>query len=252
MYAPLRRYGLLLFLLICLMPLTAQITSGTINYNESFTFEFGDWMPADRKKEMEKRMAEGEFDRTGQLTFTTDAFSYQQLPPKQGANQGRGGWWMRNAENPDIFFTSIADSTVTDRRRVADRAFILEEKWDAPALNIDIRKIGMKEIPLPNQLATAVSAEGDTLTAYFTESIPLGIGPRGYGGLPGAIVYLKVQREGRTTEYKMITMQPNVADLEMKKPDDAEVVTREEFDKQQKRAQEMRERRMRSWRRSRG
>ncbi|MEL7162328.1 MAG: GLPGLI family protein, partial [Bacteroidota bacterium] len=238
--------------LACLTPLSAQITSGTINYNESFTFDFGDWMSADRKKEMEKRMAEGEFDRTGQLTFTADAFSYQQLPPKEGAAGGRGGWWMRNAENPDIFYTSIADSMVTDRRRVMDKAFIMEDKWVAPKWNIANRKIGMKEIPLPNQLATAVSIEGDTLTAYFTESIPLAIGPRGYGGLPGAIVYLKVQRDNRVTEYKMTTMQPNVSGLEMEKPAEEEIITREEFDKQMERAREMMERRRRSWRRGRG
>ncbi|MEM9260524.1 MAG: GLPGLI family protein, partial [Bacteroidota bacterium] len=108
------------------------------------------------------------------------------------------------------------------------------------------------EIPLPNQLATAISVEGDTLTAYFTESIPLGIGPRGYGGLPGAIVYLKVQRDGRATEYKMTTMQPNAPDLDMSKPADEEIITRKQFKKHMDRATEMMERRRRGWERSRG
>ena len=229
--------------------LSAQITSGTIDYNESFTFEFGDWMDKERKEEMAKRMANGEFDRTGRLQFTTDAFSYTQVVDKDKSAQG--GWFARMSENPDVFYTSIADSMVTDRRRVMDQAFIMEDKWVAPKWNIANMKVGMKEIPLPTQLATAVSIEGDTLTAYFTPSIPLSIGPRGYGGLPGAIVYLKVQRDGRATEYKMTTMQPN-AELEMAKPADEKVITRAEFDKQMKRATEMMERRRRSWDRSRG
>ncbi|MFT6511990.1 MAG: hypothetical protein ACJAX1_000552, partial [Neolewinella sp.] len=35
--------------------LSAQITSGTIDYNESSTFDFGDWMDKERKEQMAKR-----------------------------------------------------------------------------------------------------------------------------------------------------------------------------------------------------
>ncbi|MFT7121274.1 MAG: GLPGLI family protein [Neolewinella sp.] len=238
-----------LALLLAFTPLSAQITSGTIDYNESFTFDIGDWMSADRKKEMEKQMAAGAFDRSGRLSFTTDAFSYTQLEKEGGA---QGGWWGRQQENPDIYFTSIADSMVTDRRQVMDRSFVMEDKWIAPKWNIANMKLSMKEIPLPTQLATAISIEGDTLTAYFTPSIPLGIGPKGYGGLPGAIVYLKVVKDGRTTEYKMTTMQPNAPDSAVEKPADEEKITRKEFEKQMKRATEMMERRRRGWERSRG
>lgn len=242
---------ILLYLCLALLakPLASQITSGTIDYNESYTFDFGDWMDAERKKEMEKRMSAGEFDRTGQLSFNGTSFSYTQLAKEGGAN---GGWWARQQENPDVFYTNIADSTVTDRRQVMDRSFIMEDKWIAPKWNIANMKVGMKEIPLPTQLATAVSIEGDTLLAYFTPSIPLSIGPRGYGGLPGAIVYLKVTKDGRSTEYKMITMQPSAEQKEITKPADEEVITRDEFEKQMKRATEMMERRRRGWDRNRG
>jgi|GEM_PF-1943511 len=239
----------LLALLAVCTPLYAQITSGTIDYNESFTFDFGDWMSKDRKEEMEKRMAAGEFDRAGRLSFDANSFSYTQVVEKDKA--ARGGWFARMNENPDIFFTNVTDSLVTDRRRVMDQAFIMEDKWVAPEWNIANMKVGMKELPLPTQLATAISIEGDTLTAYFTPSIPIGIGPRGYGGLPGAILYLKVQKDGRSTEYKMTTMQPN-APVELTKPADEKIITREEYKKQKKRATEMMERRRRGWKRSRG
>lgn len=242
--------SLLIFaLLLGLAPLSAQITSGTIDYNESYTFDFGDWMSAERKKEMEARMAAGDFDRTGRLTFSEEAFSYSQLAKE---DNGQGGWWSRMQENPDIFYTSLADSTVTDRRRIMDRSFIMQDEWVVPQWNIANMKVGMKEIPLPTQLATAVSIEGDTLTAYFTPSIPLSIGPRGYGGLPGAILYLKVVKDGRTTEYKMTTMQPNIPDLVVEKPADEEIIDREEFEKNMKRAMEAMARRRRGWERSRG
>ena len=64
-------------------------------------------------------------------------------------------------------------------------------------------------------------------------------------------MYLKVTKDGRSTEYTMTTMQPN-AELDMARPADEKVITRKEFDKQQKRANEMMERRRRGWERSRG
>lgn len=239
-----------LLLLFFAPALEAQISSGTIDYNERYYFEMGDWMPKERKDEIMKRMAEGEFDRIGRVTFNEEAFSYQQLPAEDNGG-GRGGWWMRNQENPDIYYTNLQDSTVTDRRRVMDRAFIMEDEWIAPEWNIAKADISMREIPLPTKLATAVSIEGDTLTAYYTPSIPVSVGPRGYGGLPGAIVYLKVQNEGRYTEYKMLTMQPSGEALTIDRPADEQVITREKFEKELARAQEMMERRRRSWRRGR-
>ncbi|OAV44888.1 GLPGLI family protein [Lewinella sp. 4G2] len=243
-------YALALFALALPASASAQITEGTINYNEHFSMDFGDWMSIDRKKEMEKKMAEGAFDMEGQLSFNGEAFSYSQVPPDPSKTQGRGGWYARMNENPEVYYINMKDSTRTDRRRVMDRAFILEEPWKTPSWNIANMKVGMKELPLPTQLATAITEEGDTLTAYFTSSIPMSIGPKGYGGLPGAILYLKVQKEGRTMEYKMTTMQPNAPDLVIAKPDDEKVITREEFDKHMARAKEAMERRRRSWNRN--
>ncbi len=232
------------------VPVCAQITSGTIDYTERRSFEFGDWMDAARRKEMEARMAAGDFDQTGRVSFNTEGFSYQQLPPDPDKENGRNGWMTRMGKNPEIYYVSMADSARVDRRRVMDRAFILKEDWKAPRWNIANRKVGMKELPLPNQLATSITPEGDTLTAYFSESIPLGIGPQGYGGLPGAIVYLKVQKDGFSTEYTMKTMQPNAPDVEITIPDGDKEITRKQFDKHTERAREAMERRRRGWERS--
>jgi GLPGLI family protein len=236
-----------LVLAAALGPLHAQINSGTIDYNESYSFEWSDWMSKERKEEMKKRQDNGDFDQTGRLTFNDDAFSYTRVVDETKST-GRS-WWSGGNGEPDVFYTSVTDSMVTDRRNVMDQAFIMEDAWVAPKWNIANMKIGMKEIPLPTQLATAVSIEGDTLTAYFTPSIPYGIGPRGYGGLPGAIVYLKVVKDGSATEYKMTTMQPNI-EVAIEKPADEKVITRKEYEKQEQRAKEMRERRMRSWQRN--
>ena len=248
-----KQYPTFFFLAILLIgastTVSAQITSGTITYKEHFSFEFGDWMSIDRKKEMEAQMAAGDFDRSGVVSFTDEIFSYSQVPVDESKNRGRG-WYSQMGENPEVYYVNMKDSVRTDRRQIMDRTFILEEPWKSPSWNIANMKVGMKELPLPTQLATAITESGDTLTAYFTQSIPLSIGPKGYGGLPGAILYLKVQNEGRATEYTMTTMQPNAPDLALDKPDDEKVISRKEFDKHMTRAKEAMERRRRSWERN--
>ena len=154
---------LLLFLFAGLapFPLTGQITSGTIDYTEHFSMDFGDWMSLDRKKEMEARVAEGAFDMTGRLTFENESFSYSQLPMDESkVTDGRMSWMARQNESPEVYFVNAGDSVRTDRRQIMDRTFIIEEPWQSPNWNIANRKVGRKELPLPNQLATAITEKG--------------------------------------------------------------------------------------------
>lgn len=242
-----------LVLLTC--SLTAQISSGTIDYLEVRTFPMWEGASLEMKKRMEYARARGDFDRTGRLTFTKEAFAYSPLPkeePKDGQGGRGGGWMMRMNENPDIFYTSLIDSTVTDRRQIMDRSFIMQDTWIIPAWEVPANQKANMAYTLPSELAFAVSPEGDTLTAYFTRSIPIGIGPRGYGGLPGAIVYLKVEKDGRSTEYTMQTMKPNPAELTLVKPADGDVVDREKFQEMEEKRNEARERQRRGWERQRG
>lgn len=238
--------ALLLTAFVCTC-VPAQISSGTIDYLVHRDVEIWDGASIDQKKKMEKMKAEGAFDQTGRVTFNEHAFSYQQLPKKVDREQF--GWWM-NEENPDVYYTSVSDSMVTDQRRIMDRSFIMEDKWVAPEWDIPEDQQASMAYTLPSKVAFATSIEGDTLTAYFSESIPLGIGPRGYGGLPGAIVYLKVQNEGVFTEYTMQTMQPNPPELALDKPTEGNVISRERFEKISKKREAAMERRRRGWERN--
>lgn len=245
----------LLLSLFAVSPLNAQISTGTIDYLETFTFPMWEGASIEMKKRMEEARARGDFDRMGRLSFDEKAFSYIQLAPedKPGGGRGRGrGWMMRRAENPDVFYTSLEDSMVTNKRQIMDRSFIMEDKWIVPEWEIPENQRPNMAYTLPSEVAYAVSMDGDTLTAYFSRSIPLGIGPAGYGGLPGAIVYLKMEKNGTSREYTMQTMQPNPAELQLAKPEDGKIIDREEFEKLKKKREEAMERRRRGWERSRG
>ncbi|MEM6396994.1 MAG: GLPGLI family protein [Bacteroidota bacterium] len=243
-----------IFFCLSLFPLllAAQISSGTIEYLETRTFPMSDWMSNEMKERVEEMRANGELDRIGVLSFNQSEFSYSQKKqdaPPANARSGRGGGWMsRFTDNPDVFYTHISDSSIVEKRRILDRSFIIEDIWQVPEWEIPENQRPNMAYTLPSEVAYAISAEGDTLTAYFSRSIPLGIGPRGYGGLPGAIVYLKVEKDQIATEYILQTMQPNPEKLALTVPEDGEVVTREKFDEMQARRREARERQIRSWR----
>ena len=227
----------------------AQITHGTIDYLEHRDFRIWEGMSLDQKKRIERMKAEGAFDRTGRLTFNDEAFAYQQLPPSNTGDE-RNRWMGSQTENPDVYYTSLKDSTVTDRRQIMDRSFIMHDAWLRPEWEIPENQRANMAYTLPSKLAMAVSESGDTLTAYFTETIPLGVGPQGYGGLPGAIVYLKVQNEGTFTEYTMTTMQPNPDELDLALPTGGDVISREKFRKVEAKRQEVMDRRRRGWERN--
>lgn len=235
------------------IPLTAQIESGTIDYLETFTFPMNDNIPLDMRKRIQAARERGDFDRIGRLSFNAEIFSYQQLPPEGPPPGGRGsGWMMRRSENPDVYYTNMRDSLVTDQRSIMDRSFLMEDRWVVPRWEIPANQRPNMAYTLPSEVAYAYTEDGDTLTAYFTRSIPLGIGPRGYGGLPGAIVYLKVDNNGMSREYTMQTMQPNAPDLNLIKPEQGDAISREEFEKIREKRREAQARRRRGWQRSRG
>lgn len=240
--------------LLCLgfiTSLMAQISSGTIDYLE--TREFPVWPGAslEMKKRIQEAKERGDYDRVGRLTFSKEAFSYSQVPPEKGAETG-GSWWSNQTENPDVFYTNLMDSTVTDLRQIMDRSFILNDEWEIPEWEVPADQRPNMAYTLPSEVAFATTAQGDTLTAYFSRSIPMGIGPQGYGGLPGAIVFLQVRNEDGITEYTMQTMQPNPSELKLIRPEDGDVIDREEYEELKQKREEAMERRRRGWRRSRG
>lgn len=244
----LRTFYAILPLLFLASGLCAQITHGTIDYVEHREFPIRDGMSIEGKKRMERMKAEGAFDRNGRLTFDSDAFRYEQLAKKTDPN-GRRGWWGADTEDKNVYYTSIADQQVTDQRQIMDRMFIMEDAWLQPEWEIPANQQTNMAYTLPSKVAFATSPAGDTLTAYFSETIPLPIGPQGYGGLPGAIVYLKVQNEGMYTEYTMQTMQPNPPDLVLEKPEEGSKISREKFEKVAEKRREVMERRQRGWER---
>ncbi len=88
----------------------------------------------------------------------------------------------------------------------------------------------MSQIEVPKTL---------TVTAWFTPQIPVKNGPAEYGGLPGLILELNIDRQ--TILCSKIVVNPTDG-IDIKKPEKGKEVTREEFNKIVKeKTEEMRE-----------
>ncbi len=117
--------------------------------------------------------------------------------------------------------------------RGGDRA-TREDREEAQRKEDSIAKVRaddpMSEIEVPKEL---------TVTAWFTPQIPVKNGPAEYGGLPGLILELNIDR--MTILCSKIVVNPKNA-VEIKKPAKGKEVSREEFDKIVKeKTEEMRE-----------
>lgn len=81
-------------------------------------------------------------------------------------------------------------------------------------------------------LKATYSDSSETIDAWFTTEIPLGIGPEKYGNLPGAILQLSTNKDKRPKvltaveiDFKTITTE------ELAEPKEGKEVTREEYNK---------------------
>jgi GLPGLI family protein len=90
-------------------------------------------------------------------------------------------------------------------------------KWN---LYPEERKIGNFDC----KKAKAVSGR-DTITAWYTTSIPVNVGPDMYGNLPGLIVELQTP----TQVYKALSIDKNVKDFTFLIPNTGKVVSRQTF-----------------------
>ncbi|MXV37858.1 GLPGLI family protein [Flavobacteriaceae bacterium Ap0902] len=67
--------------------------------------------------------------------------------------------------------------------------------------------------------------EGTEITAWYTESIPLPLGPRYYKGLPGLIVLLST----KDLNFKAISIHKLNSNIELTIPNEGNITTLEEF-----------------------
>ncbi|GAB5401544.1 MAG: GLPGLI family protein [Aureisphaera sp.] len=110
------------------------------------------------------------------------------------------------------------DFSMARRRRGRDRNGERKEGAEEVKDSTEV-KDPMDEIEVPKEVL---------VTAWFTPQIPVQMGPGEYGGLPGLILEMNIDRT--TILCSKIVLNPKEAE-EIKKPEKGKEVTREEYNK---------------------
>jgi GLPGLI family protein len=234
---------LFFFLLALPFGLWAQNTSGVVTYAEVTQTKWtppADMDPA-MKAQIEQMMknAPKSFTNYKELSFNSE-LAYYKVSPKQdvidaertakenmegGGGGGGGGMRRMMANNKSIHYWDLKKSKYVNQREFFEKEFLIK---DEP------KKLQWKILGEAKQIAGFVCQKAATMVdttqvvAWFCPTIPVSVGPNGFGQLPGLILEINVD-ERTTITADAVEFKPiNTADFEQ--PKGGKVVTKAEYD----------------------
>ncbi len=208
--------------------LSAQNTSGTVNYEERIKLEikldgpqgdqFKDLLPKERINKM-------------LLSFTPQSSLYKapklEKPEEKTMEPSEGATIKMVMNQPDNrVFRDLSAGKTIEQREFMDRNFLIEgdAKTDWKMGDQQRQVLGYN-----CQMATRTDGE-KRITAWFAPSIPVSSGPASYGGLPGLILAVDVNDGQTTIEAKEVKFA-DVSASSLERPSKGKKVTRDEFKK---------------------
>lgn len=224
--------------------LTAQVSYGTIDYIRSVErdLEIGGMEQNKEIKAMIAKMAaSGAFTENYRATFAPEGFTFiqQVKEPTEMEAETAGGAMIviaTGGQEPSHHYTNTKTGEILNTDYIFDRAFLISGK--APALKWQETGESIPPsdatIGLDLKVATAITGEGDTITAHFAPSIPVQVGPDNTYGLPGAIMVLQIPQKDGLLTYRATSMQLSQEPLELVKPTEGKKISREKFKTEQK------------------
>ncbi|MCC5945417.1 MAG: GLPGLI family protein [Bernardetiaceae bacterium] len=245
----------LLLLAFLAPPLQAQIAQGTIVYEEHNDRRTKEERAKSLKTTREALMAHYKNDEavdkamealkkaqditiTRELIFVDSVSVFRAVDPKDYQTQMQQG---KRQKGPTVIQEGLSNHSYQNLRTnefVAIRhnleiPFRIEE--ELPTYNWEIQDSTATIAPFKVRLATTTK-DGKHISAWFTEEIPLSMGPDEYCGLPGMI--LRVEEDG-VIHYNFVNFNASIPDAkEFEKPKKGKKITREEFEKDTKEKRE--------------
>jgi len=222
--------GLILFaaFLSC-ATLYGQTTSGIIEYENVVKMDIQvDGLPPEVVAQLPKEQKNKKI-----LYFNPQASVYQN--PAEKEKQESTGYKQDDIvinishEIPDEkTYIDIPGKKLIEQKDLMGRLFLIE----SAAENRKWKMTGKQKKILGYACSEAVGiSKTDTVTAWFTSSIPVNIGPDDIIGLPGMV--LEATMGNLTVKALKVTPDANVASY-IKKPKNGKKVTKEEYEKLKK------------------
>lgn len=230
---------LLLFFLFLGLGLTAQVSYGTIDYIRTVEREVHiEGMEENKEIQamLAKMAASGAFTENFKATFGPEGFTFIQQVKEASEMEGEiaGGGLIvisTGTEDPSHHSTNTKTGEVLNTDYIFDKGFLISGKVPALKWEMTGESIPPSDatIGLDLKVATAITEDGDTITAHYAPSIPVQVGPNNVYGLPGAIMVLQIPQEDGLLTYRATSMELSTEPLELVKPTEGKKISRAKF-----------------------
>lgn len=166
----------------------AQITEGSIVYKQTTKF------PLKYMQQIDSNSSIQHFTITGhssynQLLFNKNASLYRTLKSKNNLQEGM-------APSMERYYYDLQTKYHVIAVEVSGKKFLLEH---GTSPNWKLHKETKSILNYPCNKATTTSADGQMIEAWYTNSIPVAVGPCTFGatfdGLPGALLMVKMVKD---------------------------------------------------------
>lgn len=162
------------------------------------------------------------------LEFSEGKSSYSK-GEGEGYASGGNATVIQFTEKGYQFYKDQKTKKAVEKNSILNKQFLIEE--DLMAFDWKVETDGAEEIAgYKVTKASATSANGEAITAWFTTDVPVNDGPRQYWGLPGLI--LKVEAADLTIQAKSLTLAKEKRSISV--PEEGEVVSRTQFEETKK------------------
>lgn len=209
------RNAIIVLLSLACYSLTAQVTSAKVTYLETVTFSFGTNEDVDPGMKALLSQLPKEKSVSSTLLFNDKAATYAQNPgtadEMKASNENVTISFNVSESDPEVYYVDLTEKKTLQTRSIFDKKFQIED--DLPSIEWTLLEETKtdEESALPVNKAMGINSEGDTLTAWYTNSIPVSIGPRAITGLPGLIVSLeKGKTTYQVTNIELLSEEPEV------------------------------------------
>jgi GLPGLI family protein len=229
---------LLCGLSIAFFCLNAQNTEGVVQYEE--TVNLHKMLPDSMLKQMRGMIPETRSTQM-ELYFKGDESLYKPLddPDEAQGGGGGGGMVLRMGGAMGETYKNLATEKLVEQKEMFGKKFLIDD-----TLKVQGWKLGTDAMTILGYkcmkatLTDSVRMRGDSMTkrnitAWFTEDVPLSMGPGLYGSLPGLVLAVDVNNGQMTSVAKKVEFK-KVKDEDIKVPSKGEKMTRKEFDEKLK------------------
>lgn len=235
---------LLLFFGLLSLAVSAQNNEGTVLYKQTVYMrrEMQANVPAGMDPNMARNIPESVTNEFN-LNFTATTSLYKEIAsnddPAAGA-EGGGMRFMMRRVNPPIY-KDLANNRQVEEVDLFGKQFLVDDVIPTRAWKVTGQQKKILDYPCISATVTdSLMGRARLITAWFAPTIPVALGPQGYGGLPGMI--LEVDFEGRSVITAAEVKLQKPAEGSIKVPEKGKKVTRAEYNKiREEKMKEMRE-----------